>query len=40
VLKCKLTRRTLSMLAELLSTFGQRVSKKVTLSIDLNPSNL
>ncbi len=40
VLKCKLTRRTLSMLAELLSTFGQRVSKKMTLSIDLNPSNL
>ena len=40
VLKCKLTRRTLSMLAELLSTFGQSVSKKVTLSIDLNPSNL
>ncbi len=40
VLKCKLTRRTLSMLAELLSTFGQRVSKKVTLGIDLNPSNL
>ena len=40
VLKCKLTRRTLSMLAELLSTFGQRVSKKVTLSIDLNPSSL
>ena len=40
VLKCKLTRRTLAMLAELLSTFGQRVSKKVTLSIDLNPSNL
>ena len=40
VLKCKLTRRTLSMLAELLSTFGQRASKKVTLSIDFNPSNL
>lgn len=40
VLKCKLTRRTLAMLAELLSTFGQRVSKKVTLSIDFNPSNL
>ena len=40
VLKCKLMRRTLLMLAELLSTFGQRVSKKVTLSIDLNPSNL
>ena len=40
VLKCKLTRRTLAMLAELLSTFGQRVSKKVTLSIDLNPSSL
>ena len=40
VLKCKLTRRTLAMLAELLSTFGQRVSKKVTLGIDLNPSSL
>ena len=40
VLKCRLTRRTFEMLAELLSTFGQRVSKKVTLSIDLNPSNL
>ena len=40
VLKCRLTRRTFEMLAELLSTFGQRVSKKVTLSIDLNPSSL
>ncbi len=40
VLKCKLTRRTYAMLAELLCTFGQKISKKVTLSVDLNPSNL
>ena len=40
VLKCKLNRRTLAMLAELLCEFGQKQNKNSTLSIDLNPSNL
>jgi primosomal protein N' (replication factor Y) len=40
VLKCKLTRRTLAMLAELLAAFGQKVGKRVSLGVDLNPSNL
>ena len=40
VLKCRLNRRTLSMLSELLCTFGQKVQKKISLSADLNPSNL
>jgi len=40
VLKCKLTRRTLAMLAELLASFGQKVGKRVSLGVDLNPSNL
>ena len=39
VLKCKLDRRTLSMLAELLCKFPM-LMKKITVSIDLNPSTL
>ncbi len=40
VLKCKLTRRTLSMLEDLLCRFAQKTGNKAVLSIDLNPSNL
>ena len=40
VVKCKLNRRTLSMLAELLCSFSAKVGRKISLSIDLNPSNL
>ena len=40
VIKCKLTKRTLAMLSELLCKFGQRAGRRVTLGIDLNPSNL
>jgi len=39
VLKCKLGQRTLSMLAELLCKFPM-LMKKITVSIDLNPSTL
>ena len=40
VIKCRLQKRTLAMLAELLCSFSRKVGKKITLSIDLNPSNL
>jgi primosomal protein N' (replication factor Y) len=40
VLKCKLTRRTLAMFSEILCRFGQMNYRKITLSIDFNPSNL
>ena len=40
VIKCRLQKRTLAMLAELLCLFSRKVGKKITLSIDLNPSNL
>ena len=40
VVKCKLTRRTLEMLSEILCRFGQQGNKKINLSIDLNPSSL
>lgn len=40
VIKCKLTRRTLSMFEKLLSDFSFKVGKKTTLSIDFNPSSL
>ena len=40
VVKCKLNRRTLSMLAELLCSFSAKVGRKISLGIDLNPSNL
>ncbi len=39
VLKCKLTRRTLAMLAELMCKFSTNM-KKITVSIDLNPTSL
>ncbi|MBQ8416233.1 MAG: hypothetical protein IJX13_04975, partial [Clostridia bacterium] len=40
VVKCKLNKRTLSMLAELLCSFGQKMGRKVSMGVDLNPSNL
>ena len=40
VIKCKLNKRTLSMLAELLCSFGQKMGRKISMSVDLNPSNL
>ena len=40
VVKCKLTKRTLAMFSEILCAFGQNGSKRISLSIDLNPSNL
>ena len=40
VLKCKLNKRTLAMLAELICQFSSRVGKRITLSVDLNPSGL
>ena len=40
VLKCKLTKRTLAFLSEVLCTFGAEAPKNVSLSVDLNPSNL
>lgn len=40
VIKCKLNRRTLSMLAELLCQFSAKVGRRISLGVDLNPSNL
>ena len=40
VIKCRLQKRTLAMFAELLCSFSRKVGKKLTLSIDFNPSNL
>ncbi len=40
VIKCRQTRRTLAMLAELMTSFGQRAGRHATLGIDINPSNL
>ncbi len=40
VLKCKLTKRTLLLLSEVLCSFGTETGKNVSLSVDLNPSNL
>ena len=40
VIKCRLTRRTLGMFSELLCAFGRGEGRKLTLSIDFNPSNL
>ncbi len=40
VLKCRQTKRTLSMLAELTCRFWRRFGKRINLSIDFNPSNL
>lgn len=40
VLKCKLNRRTLAMLSELICTFSKKAGQNITLSADLNPSSL
>ena len=40
VIKCRLSRRTLAMFAELLCSFSAKVGKRLSLGIDLNPSNL
>ena len=40
VVKCKLTKRTLAMFSQILCEFGQNGSKRLSLSIDLNPSSL
>ena len=40
VIKCRLQKRTLAMFADLLCSFSKKVGKKLTLSIDFNPSNL
>jgi len=40
VLKCKLTKRTLALLSELFCSFSAQADKNVSLSVDLNPSNL
>ena len=40
VIKCRLTKRTLGMFSEILCTFGREAGRRLTLSIDFNPSNL
>ncbi len=40
VLKCKQNRRTLAMLSELYCAFTAKVGRRVTLGVDINPSNL
>lgn len=40
VLKCKQTKRTLSLFGELMTTFGKEVGKAASLGIDINPSGL
>ena len=40
VIKCKQNRRTLAMLTALYNTFSAKVGRKVSLSVDINPSNL
>ncbi len=40
VIKCRLNRRTLALFARLLSDVGAKLGKRLTLSIDLNPSSL
>ena len=40
VIKCRLSRRTLSMFSEILCRFGPLNPRRITLSIDFNPSNL
>ncbi len=40
VIKCKLNRRTLAMLAEILCEFNQKAGRRLSMSADLNPSNL
>ena len=40
VIKCKLNRDTLSLLAELICAFWEKGERSISLSVDLNPSNL
>lgn len=40
VIKCKLNKRTLAMLSALYTDFSANVGKRISLSIDLNPSSL
>ncbi len=40
VVKCRLNRRTLALFAELLCFFFRSMGKRITMSIDLNPSTL
>ena len=40
VIKCKLSRRTREMLSEILCNFGHKATKRLTISVDLNPSSL
>ncbi len=40
VIKCRLNRRTLAMLADILCQFNQKAGRRLSMSADLNPSNL
>ena len=40
VIKCKLNRDTLALLAELVCAFWEKGERALSLSVDLNPSNL
>ncbi len=40
VIKCKINRRTLEFLSALLCLFNNKVGRKMTLSVDINPTNL
>ena len=40
VIKCRLDRRTLALLSELLCSFSAKVGRRLSLGIDLNPSSL
>lgn len=40
VIKCKLTKKSRKLFAELLSEFGRTNSKKLTLGVDFNPSSV
>lgn len=40
VIKCSLNRRTRELLSEILCDFGRKSTKRMTLSVDLNPSSL
>ena len=40
VIKCKLTRRTLALFAEILTEFSIKIGRSIHLGIDFNPSGL
>lgn len=40
VCKCRLTKRTRAMFADIFSEFGSKLGKRVSLSIDFNPSSI